>query len=155
MTTITIDHRHIFYLDADDRPHSLPPHHFERLWRGEPDGAMPELANQRVRFVVSHVERFTSPPRVLFECHPVLCLDDRGHIDVELHKAQLHAAVGLLEVNDHVPVLSDALATDHALVTVWYPDPAIRRRLTSALTVATIYRSRATLGARCSRASES
>jgi hypothetical protein len=61
---IDFDRRHAFYFDTDGNIRPLSPYRLDRLWRGEPDAAMPELGGQRIRFAILHIERFTSPPRV-------------------------------------------------------------------------------------------
>lgn len=81
--SIEFDRIHTFYLDANDQIHSLSSYRLDRLWRGEPDAAMPELANQRIRFVVLHIERFSKPPRVALEHYPVLTFDAAGNLDLE------------------------------------------------------------------------
>lgn len=152
MMNIALDRRHVFYLDADDQPHAFPTHLFDRLWRGEPDAVMPASAGQRVRFAVFHVERFTSPPRIVLEHYPVLTLDDRGHVDVVVQQAGLQAEVDALETADYAPK-SKAATTDEP-TTTWYPKPAIRRRLLDLLRSSTSYRARMTRGSLPSRAEE-
>lgn len=65
--TIEFDRRHAFYFDAEGTPHIFCPYRLDRLWRGEPEATEPQLANQRIRFAIFHIERFSSPPRVVIE----------------------------------------------------------------------------------------
>jgi hypothetical protein len=152
MMNIALDRRHAFYLDAEDQPHPLLPHRFDRLWRGEPDAAMPVLAGQRIRFAVFHTERFTSPPRIVLEHYPFLTLDDRGHVDVMAQHTGLQAEVDALEDHDYAPTPTRAAAEEPA--TTWDPTPAIRRRLLALLGTSTSYRARMNAGAGTPRVEE-
>lgn len=77
---IEFDRRHSFYFDIDGNIRPISPYRLGRLWRGEPDASMPELANQRVCFAVLHIERFTKPPKVVIEHYPVLTFDTAGNL---------------------------------------------------------------------------
>lgn len=155
MMNIALDRRHAFYLDADGQPHSLPIHRFDRLWRGEPDVAVPAFAGQRVRFAVFHIERFTSPPRIVLEHYPMLTIDADGRVDVTSQLAELDAEVEHLEANDYVPTPAAAPnAHDDPNTTAWHPDDAIHRRLLAALAPSTSYRSRMRSHALPSKAEE-
>jgi hypothetical protein len=112
---------------------------------------MPELASQRIRFAVLHLERFTSPPRVVLEHYPVLTLDANGNLDLELHQQQLQADVDRLEATDYAPIQEITEPNDFA--TTWHPDPAIRRRLIAATTPT--YQTRMKTCSQPSRAEES
>jgi hypothetical protein len=121
--TIEFDRRHAFYLDAEAHPHIFCPYRLDRLWRGEPDATEPELAGQRVRFAILHIERFTSPPRVVVEHYPIIPFDAYGRIDLDAHQQQIQADVDLLESTDYSPT---------APATEWRPDPFTRRCLIAA-----------------------
>jgi hypothetical protein len=128
--SIEFDRRHAFYLDTDNRIRTFCAYRIDRLWRGEPDAAMPELANQRVRFAILHIERFTSPPRVALEYYPMLTFDADGNLDLDFQQQQLHAAVDQLEATDYAPATTEP---DES-ATTWRPDPITRRRLIAATT---------------------
>lgn len=123
--TIEFDRRHAFYLDPEGNPHIFCPYRLDRLWRGEPDTTEPELANHRIRFALFHIERFTSPPRVVLEHYPIIPFDAHGRIDLLTHQQQLQADVDLLESTDYVP-------PHPAPATEWRPDPFTRRYLIAA-----------------------
>ena len=126
---IEFDRRHAFLIDPDGQPRAISPHRLDRLWLGDPDAAMPELAGQRVRAAMLHVERFTSPPRVVVEHYPVLIFAGDGQLDHEAHRAQLHADVDELERSGYAD--SPAGETE----TEWRPDPVTRGRLVAATNV--------------------
>ncbi|MEM9463502.1 MAG: hypothetical protein AAGF11_55690 [Myxococcota bacterium] len=96
-------HRHVFYLDANGRIHSLPEAHFARLQAGEPDAALPGLAGQRVRFAVFRVVRLSDPMRIVDESFSVLPLDAQGNLDAPLDYDALQADVDRLEARDYAP----------------------------------------------------
>ena len=99
--TIEFDRRHVFYLDAEGNPHTFCPYRLDRLWRGEPDTTEPSLADHRIRFALFHVERFTSPPRVIVEHYPIIPFDAHGRNPfthrylIAATRAQAHISVQL------------------------------------------------------------
>jgi hypothetical protein len=149
--SIEFDRRHAFYLDTNNQIRSSCAYRLDRLWRGEPDAAMPELANQRVRFAVLHIERFTSPPRVVVEYYPVLTFDAVGNLDLELQQQQLHAEVDRLESTNYVPAPPSTEPHESEAAT-WRPHAFTRRRLIAATTPT--YRTRTTTGSQPSQARE-
>jgi hypothetical protein len=124
--TIEFDRRHAFYLDPESTPHVFCPYRLDRLWRGEPDTMEPQLTNQRIRFALLHIERFTSPPRVVLEHYPIIPFDAHGRIDLDAVQQQLQAAVDLLESTDYAPTETASAAAE------WHPDPFTRRYLIAA-----------------------
>lgn len=91
---------------------------------------MPELAGLRVRFASLHIERFTSPPRVVVEYYPMLTFDAAGNVDLDLQRQQLHAEVDHLEATDYAPTPAPGEPSESE--TTWTPDSTIRRRLIAA-----------------------
>jgi hypothetical protein len=152
ITTMSIefDRRHAFYFDTDGNIRLFCAYRLDRLWRGEPDASIPELAGQRVRFAILHIERFTSPPRAVVEHYPVLTFDTDGNLDLELQQQQLHAEVDRLEATNYVP--APTITEPHETATEWRPDPFTRRRLIAATTPT--YRTRTTTGSQPSQARE-
>lgn len=127
---IHFDRRHAFYLDATGDIHPLCASRLDRRHRGEPDTTLPRMAGHVVRFALFHVERFTSPPRIVLEHYPMLPLDAHGRLDPRLHYAALQAEVDRLEATDYA-VLESPVPADPA--TTWIPDPVTQRRLLAAL----------------------
>ncbi len=101
------------------------PYRLDRLWRGEPDTTEPSLANHRIRFALFHIERFTSPPRVVLEHYPIIPFDAHGRIDIAAHQHQLATDVDLLESTNYTP-------PHPASATEWRPDLFTRRYLIAA-----------------------
>lgn len=130
--SIEFDRRHAFYLDTDGQIRLFCAYRLDRLWRGEPDAAIPALAGQRVRFALLHIERFTSPPRVVVEPYPVLTFDAAGNIDLELQQQQLHTDVDHLEATDYAPTPAPNEPSESE--TTWTPDSTTLRRRIAATT---------------------
>src|SRR5688572_23317618 len=124
---IEFDRRHAFYFDTDGKIRPISPYRLDRLWRGEPDAAILELAGRRIRLAVLHIERFTSPPRVVIEYYPVLTFDSAGNIDLEHQYAQLQADVDRLEATRYSP--TPTATEPHESETEWHPDAFTHRRL--------------------------
>jgi hypothetical protein len=131
MMQIEFDRRYAFYFDHEGQAHPFSADHLDRLWRGEPDAAMPELAGLRVRFALLHIERFTTPPHVVLEHYPVLTFDAEGNLDVQAQYEQLQADVDRLEANDYQPIAPTTHESPEPS-SEWRPDPATRRRLVAA-----------------------
>jgi hypothetical protein len=144
---IEFDRRHVFYFDTDGNIRLISPYRLDRLWRGEPDATMPELAGQRVRFAILHIERFSRPPLVIIEHYPVLTFDATGNLDLELQYAQLQADVDHLEATNYAPMLAPVESES-----TWHPDPTTRRRLIAA--TKPIYTTRMTTSSRPFQAEE-
>lgn len=125
--SLEFDRRYAFYLDTAGTPQPISVAQLDRLHRGTPDAALPTMAGHRVRFAVFHVERFTSPPRIVVEYFPYLPLDAHGHLDQPHHSEALQADVDALEAPDETPPKSSDPATS------WSPDALTRRRLLNAL----------------------
>lgn len=125
--TIEFDRRHTFSFDTDGQIRLFCAYRLDRLWRGEPDAVMPELASQRVRFAILHIERFSKPPRVIVEYYPMLTFDADGNLDLELQYAQLHADVDHLEAIDYAPTSEPSESES-----TWTPESTTRRRLIAA-----------------------
>lgn len=126
---IQFDRRHAFYLDPNNHLHPISPYHLDRLWRGHPDAAIPELAHQRARFAILHTERFTTPPRILLEQYLVLPLNASGSLDPCAHQAQLTAEADHLEAADFHPTTRSRPPD----LTTWWPDLFTRHRLLTAI----------------------
>jgi hypothetical protein len=124
---IEVDRRHAFYFDTDGNIHPISPNRLDRIWRGEPDAGMPELAGQRVRFAVLHIERFSKPPHIVVDHYPLLTFDANGRVDLHAHHQQIQADVDHLEATGYAPMLEPRESES-----TWHPDLVTRRRLLAA-----------------------